>query len=61
MKKIIFYITCFALGCLNGYLLSKEEPKTESPFDSRLIVLLSEYENTNGSSEVQGGRSGTDK
>ena len=45
MKKIIFYIGCFALGCLNGYLLKNhKEQQIEAPFDDKLIELLSEYE-----------------
>ena len=45
MKKTIIYVTCFALGCLHGYLLKKsEEQYIEPPFDPKVLEVLSEYE-----------------
>ena len=45
MKKLIYYVTCFAIGYSCSYLLeSKKEQQITPNFDARLIEVLSEYE-----------------
>ena len=45
MKKVLFYLGCFVLGCLTGHFFKNtQEQQIEPPFDNRLLDVLSEYE-----------------